>query len=111
MESLAKTGATAVIALAIGAGGATAAQGTELTVQKQLAEQATSQKHEVLKQYIYAQARLNEEPVLNTATASSEEMVAAYVAIANEKGATEKENLFEGLSDKAKQDGVSCVPL
>ena len=65
-------------------------------------------KEAVLKQYIYAQARLNEEPVLNTDTVSTEEMVAAYVAIAEEKGATEKANLFEGLSDKAKQDGVSC---
>ncbi|MEX5523457.1 hypothetical protein, partial [Bacillus cereus] len=60
---------------------------------------AKHDKEAVLKQYIFAQARLNEEPVLNTDTASSEEMVAAYVAIANEKGATTNPNLFEGLSD------------
>lgn len=108
MESLAKTSATAVIALAIGAGGATAAQGTELTVQKQITEQATTQKHEVLKQYIYAQARLHETPELVLSAVSSEEMTKAYIEIATEKGATNKNNLFEGLSDKAKQDGVSC---
>lgn len=107
MNEALKTGGAVLVGAILGATGSTA-----IAPQKQVptAEilDAKHDKEAVLKQYIFAQARLNEEPVLNTDTASSEEMVAAYVAIANEKGATTNPNLFEGLSDKAKQEGVSC---
>ncbi len=55
-----------------------------------------SQKDALAKQYVYAQVRLNEIPTLDLSD------------LANEKGALAKDNLFDGLHDKAVQDGVAC---
>lgn len=108
METLLKTGAGVVFGALLGATG-TSALAPQRQVPTAEIVDAKSDKAAVLKQYIYAQARLNEVPELNVDTVSSEEMTKAYVEIANEKGATTNPNLFEGLSDKAKRDGVSCV--
>ncbi len=67
-----------------------------------------SQKDALAKQYVYAQVRLNEIPTLDLSIISVDEMTKAYSDLANEKGALAKDNLFDGLHDKAVQDGVAC---
>lgn len=91
-------------------GGAVATMDAQLDAAKAEAATAGIEKAEVLKDYVYAQARLKEVPVLDLSVVDPEEMSAAYIAIAQEKGAVEKENLFEGLAAKAEEAGEACRP-
>ncbi len=63
---------------------------------------------EVLKQYVYAQVRLNEVPTLNLSVVSADQMSKAIGDLATEKNAKTKDNLFESLHDKALQEGSAC---
>lgn len=66
------------------------------------------QKNELVKQYIYAQARLNEIPTLDLSIMTIEEMTQAAADIIAEKGTPTKENLFEALHDTAVSEGTAC---
>lgn len=110
MDDLKKTGAAAAVGAILAGGGAVMSMEAQVDAAQADAAAAGYEKQEVLKDYVYAQARLGELPELDTSIVDPEEMSAAYVAIAEEKGATEKPNLFEGLSEKAVEAGEACVP-
>lgn len=110
MDDLKKTGAGLVVGAMLAGGGAVVSMEAQVDAAQAEAAAAGFEKGEVLKDYVYAQARLGEIPELDTSIVDPEEMSAAYVAITEEKGATEKPNLFEGLAEKAEQAGEACVP-
>lgn len=110
MNELQKSGAAAVVGAMLAGGGVAVSMEAQVDAAQAEAAAAGIEKQEVLKDYVYAQARLGELPELDTSIVDPEEMSAAYIAIAEEKGATEKGNLFEGLTEKAAQAGEACVP-
>ena len=95
-------------------GGATLIGGTysftlgEISSLQAEADKLQQEKHLILKNNVWLQARLNQIPVWNTDTVSAEEMTAAYVEKANEEGATTNPNLFEGLRDETIKQGLDC---
>ncbi len=102
-----KKSLTHIAALILGGGlmfgGTALAQSAEVT-------DAQTDKHEIAKAYLYAQARLNEVPTIDLSYISTEEASAAYAEIAAEKGALDPKqpNLFIALHDKAVEEGKSC---
>lgn len=109
MDDLKKTGAGLVVGAMLAGTGAVATMDAQLNAAQAEAAAASAEKQEVLKDYVYAQARLGEIPELDTSVVEPEEMSAAYIAVAQEKGATEKPNLFEGLSERAAEAGEACT--
>ena len=68
-----------------------------------------NEKHEVLKSYVYAQARIGEVPTLDLSIVSQEEYVAAFSSLVEEKQVeTTDPNLFIDLQEHAKSEGVAC---
>lgn len=100
------------IALALGA--ALAAGGTFTLTQEEVKSAheeiltLKDQKHEVLKQYVWAQARIGEVPTLDLTYVSTEEYTAAFAELATEKDAFKQDDLFKGLEDKASDEGLKC---
>jgi len=68
-----------------------------------------AQKHEILKDYVFAQARLNEIPQIDLSVVSAKEYTAAYASLITEKNvATPDTNLFIDLQLHAVKTGVAC---
>lgn len=110
MNDLKKSGAAAVVGAMLAGGGVAVSMEAQVDAAKADAAAAGFEKQEVLKDYVYAQARLGEIPKLDISIVDPEEMSAAYIAIAKEKGAIQKENLFDGLAEKAVEAGEACIP-
>jgi hypothetical protein len=65
-------------------------------------------KHQVVKDNIWKDVRLGETPEWDASVVSATEMSQAYVEVAKEQGATSQPNLYEGLDQKAVEQGVKC---
>mgnify|MGYP001584234087 CR=1 FL=1 len=100
---------TTIIGTAILSGGATFGTITSLApTSDELVLQEKQKKEAVLKDNIWKSVRLGEIPIWDISVVSQEEMTKAYADLANQKNAIEKENLFDGLRDKATAEGVIC---
>jgi len=69
------------------------------------------QKGQVLEQYVFAQVRIGEIPRLNASVVTDAEYYEAFYRQAEAKGALHKEDLFEGLRDKAVENGEACAKI
>ncbi len=97
------------IIAALFAGSAITYGGTAI-VSNQTVEVATASKQAVLEQYVDAEVRLNEVPTLDLATASTEEMSAAYASLATKQNVLDPKqpNVFISLHDEAVKTGTAC---
>ena len=71
-------------------------------------DKTNQEKHLILTDNVWLQARLNQVPIWDISTVSAEEMSQAYVSKAEEVGATTNPNLFEGLKEEAIKRGINC---
>lgn len=96
--------ATALGSLLLGAG-ATAT----LTTDSVQVVDLKAEKHQILKDNVWKDVRLGETPVWDVSVVSAEEMTSAYIELANEMNAKQKDNLFEGLRDEVIKEGIKCL--
>lgn len=91
------------------ASGALIATGATYATLETQATDLQASKHEILKQYVYAQARIGEVPTLDLTYATPEEYAQAYVELMNEKQAPKDDpDLFNDLHAQAIKDGTAC---
>lgn len=81
---------------------------TKITLDSTFKTKTKAEKMTQLETKIWQDIKRNEIPELDLNIVSIEEYTQAYANLANEKNATQKDNLFEGLRDKVVEGGIEC---
>lgn len=98
-----------IIATALGSALLAGTGVVALTSDSATVAQLKEEKAIILQDNIWKDVRLGEIPEWNPDIVSAEEMTAAYVDLANKQNAKNIPNLYDGLTEKATEQGILCV--